>query len=116
PHLGHRHLVLIAMALCLLSTGLLYRNIRSISRISIVVTAAVVGTCGWIVISGMLHFHAATAFSFPPHAFDPSKSFWLGLGSATLIATYDYGGYKKVCLIGEEISETTRTIPPEGVY
>ena len=116
PHLGHRHLVLIAMALCLLSTGLLYRNIRSISRISIVVTAAVVGTCGWIVISGMLHFHAATAFSFPPHAFDPSKSFWLGLGSATLIATYDYGGYNNVCLIGEEIREPHRTIPRAVIY
>jgi amino acid transporter len=111
PHLQHRHLVEVAMALCLLNTGLLYRNIRSISRISIVVTAAVLGTCAWIVISGALHFHAATAFSFPAHAFQPSRAFWLGLGSATLIATYDYGGYNNVCLIGEEIREPNKTIP-----
>jgi amino acid transporter len=111
PHLRHRHLVEIAMALCLLNTGLLYRSIRSISRISIVVTVAVLGTCAWIVISGALHFHAATAFSFPAHAFQPSRAFWLGLGSATLIATYDYGGYNNVCLIGEEIREPNKTIP-----
>jgi amino acid transporter len=116
PHLEHRHLVEIAMALCLLNTGLLYRNIRSISRISIVVTAAVLGTCAWIVISGAIHFHAAMAFSFPAHAFQPSRAFWLGLGSATLIATYDYGGYNNVCLIGEEIRKPNKTIPRAVIY
>jgi amino acid transporter len=116
PHLQHRQLVGIAMALCLLSTGLLYRNIRSISRISIVVTTAVVGTCAWIVVSGVMHFHAATAFSFPPHALEPSKAFWLGLGSATLIATYDYGGYNNVCLIGEEVRKPHKTIPRAVIY
>jgi amino acid transporter len=116
PHLQHRQLVGIAMALCLLNTGLLYRNIRSISRISIVVTTAVLGTCAWIVISGAIHFHAATAFSFPAHAFHPSKAFWLGLGAATLIATYDYGGYNNVCLIGEEIRKPSKTIPRAVIY
>lgn len=116
PHLQHRHLVAIAMALCLLNTGLLYRNIRSISRISIIVTTAVLGTCAWIVISGAIHFHAATAFSFPAHAFEPTKAFWLGLGAATLIATYDYGGYNNVCLIGEEIRQPSKTIPRAVIY
>src|SRR5580698_6631677 len=99
------------MALCLLNTGILYRNIRSISMISILITAVVLGTCGWIVVSGILHFHAATAFSFPPHAFTPSRAFWLGLGSATLIATYDYGGYNNVCFLGEEVKAPKRMIP-----
>ena len=111
PHLAHWQLVTLAMALCLLNTALLYRNIRSISKVSIVMTAAVLGTCAWIVVSGILHFHAATAFSFPPHAFTPSRAFWLGLGSATLIATYDYGGYNNVCFLGEEIKAPKRTIP-----
>ena len=57
---------------CVLNTGLLYRNIRSVSKISIITTSAVLGTCAWIVISGAMHFHAATAFSFPAHAFEPS--------------------------------------------
>jgi amino acid transporter len=116
PHLQHHHLIEIAMALCLVTTALLYQNIRSISRISIVVTVAVVGTCAWIVISGAMHFHAATAFSFPAHAFQPSRAFWLGLGAATLIATYDYGGYNNVCLIGEEIRDPNKTIPRAVIY
>ena len=116
PHLRHSQLVAMAMALCLLNTALLYRNIHSISKISIVVTTAVLGTCCWIVISGMIHFHAATAFSFPAHAFQPSRAFWFGLGSATLIATYDYGGYNNVCLIGEEVSNPRKTIPRAVIY
>ncbi len=111
PHLGHWQLVMLAMAVCLLNTALLYRNIRSISTVSIVITAVVMGTCVWIVVSGMLHFHPALTFSFPAHAFDPSRSFWLGLGSATLIATYDYGGYNNVCFLGDEIKVPRRTIP-----
>ena len=111
PRLGHWQLVGVAMAICLLNTVLLYRNIRLISAVSIVMTVAVLGTCAWIVVSGMLHFHAALAFSFPAHAFDPSHSFWLGLGSATLIATYDYGGYNNVCFLGDEIKAPRRTIP-----
>jgi amino acid transporter len=116
PHMRHEHLVLIAMGLCLLNTALLYRNIRSISVISVVITAVVVGTCCWIVIGGAFHFHAATAFSFPAHAFVLSRAFWLGLGSATLIATYDYGGYGNVCLLGEEIRNPRHTIPRAVIY
>ena len=63
-----------------------------------------------------MHFHAATAFSFPAHAFQPSRAFWLGLGAATLIATYDYGGYNNVCLIGEEIRDPNKTIPRAVIY
>ena len=116
PHLGHWQLILLAMALCLLNTGLLYRNIRSISRVSIVITSAVLGTCAWIVVSGILHFHAAIAFNFPAHAFTPSRAFWLGLGSATLIATYDYGGYNNVCFLGEEVEAPRRTIPLAVIF
>ena len=116
PHLQHWQLVAIAMALCVLNTGLLYRDIRSISKISIVVTAAVLGTCCWIVLSGLMHFHAATAFSFPAHAFTLSRPFWFGLGAATLIATYDYGGYNNVCLIGEEVRNPRKIIPRAVIY
>jgi len=111
PSLTHRQLVLVAMALCLVTTALLYRSIQSISVISIVVTVAVLGTCIWIIVSGFLHFHAALAFDLPPHAFHLTRAFWYALGSATLIGVYDYGGYSNVCLIGEEVQEPRRTIP-----
>ena len=116
PHLQHAHLVMIAMAVCLVNTGLLYRNIRSISAVSIVITVAVLGTCLWIVVSGAMHFNGAIAFSFPAHAFHLSRPFWLGLGSATLIAVYDYGGYNNVCFIGEEVRAPRKTIPRAIVY
>jgi amino acid transporter len=116
PHLQHSHLVLIAMALCLLNTALLYRNIRSIGVVSIVITTAVLGTCCWIIVSGATHFHRAIAFSFPANAFHLSSAFWLGLGSATLIAVYDYGGYNNVCLIGGEVREPRKTIPRAVIY
>jgi len=116
PNLRHGHLVLIAMALCLLNTALLYRNIRSISVVSIVITTAVLGTCCWIIVSGAIHFNSAIAFSFPVNAFHPSRAFWFGLGSATLIAVYDYGGYNNVCLIGEEVREPRKTIPRAVIY
>ena len=35
----------------------------------------------------------------------------MGLGSATLIAMYDYGGYYNVCLIGDEVCHSQKTIP-----
>ena len=105
------HAKLLAMAICLVNIAVLYRSIRSIAALSVVVMVAVLTTCVWIIFSGALHFHASVAFSFPPGAFHLSHAFWLGLGSATLIATYDYGGYNNVCLIGGEVRSPRRTIP-----
>ena len=102
---------LIAAALCLINMVVLYRSIHSISVLSIVVMVAVVATCGWIILTGAMHFHASLAFDFPPHAFQLSHGFWVGLGSAILIATYDYGGYNNVCLIGGEIKDPQRNLP-----
>jgi amino acid transporter len=116
PHLRHGHLVFIAMAICLVNTALLYRNIRSISKTSIVIAAVVVATCVWIVLSGIAHFRSALAFDFPAHAFSFTRTFWFGLGSATLIAVYDYGGYNNVCLIGEEVRDARRVIPRAVIY
>lgn len=101
----------IAVALCLINLAVLYRSIHSISTLSIVVMIAVVATCGWIIVTGATHFHPSMAFDLPPHAFQISHSFWMGLGSAILIATYDYGGYNNVCLLGGEIKDAQRNVP-----
>jgi len=102
---------LLAVALCLVNLAVLYRSIHSISTLSIVVMVAVVATCVWIILTGALHFHPGLAFDLPPHAFEISHSFWLGLGSAILIATYDYGGYYNACLLGGEIQNPRRNVP-----
>jgi amino acid transporter len=116
PSLTHAQLVALAMGLCFVTTALLYRSIKSITLISIIVTVAVVGTCIWIIVAGALHFHAAFAFDFPAGAFHLNRAFWAGLGSATLIGVYDYGGYNNVCLIGEEVVHPRRTIPRAVLY
>jgi amino acid transporter len=104
-------LKLIAISLCIINIALLYRSIRSVAALSVVVMIAVLATCGLIIASGVLHFHASLAFSFPPNAFRPTHAFWTGLGAATLIATYDYGGYNNVCLLGGEVQDPRKNIP-----
>ena len=101
----------LAVAVCLLATFLLYRNISAIGTISMALTAVLLGTMAWIIIAGAIHFHPALAFDFPPQPFRLSRGFLTGLGAATLIAMYDYSGYFNVCLIGAEVKEPSRTIP-----
>jgi amino acid transporter len=65
----------------------------------------------WVIIAGLRHFNASQAFGFPPGAFTLSRNFFLGLGSAMLIATYDYWGYYNVAFLGDEVKEPGKTIP-----
>lgn len=111
PSLHGWWLPALAASVCALNTLMLLRTIRSINGLSIVIAAIVLTTTAWILVSGVLHFHASMAFDFPPHAFHLSRQFSAGLGAATLIAVYDYGGYYNVCMIGEEVRNPRRTIP-----
>ncbi len=101
----------IAMSVCLAITFLLYRDIRTVGRLSVVLWIVVVLTALWIAISGVLHFDARRAFDFPPGAFTLSPAFFFGLGGATLIAMYDYGGYNNVCFFAGEVKQPDRVIP-----
>lgn len=111
PQIHHWGAVMLAAGVCLVNMVLVYRNIRSITHVSIAIAIIVIGSTGLIILSGATHFHAALAFDFPQHAFHLGNGFFLGLGSATLFAVYDYGGYYNVCLIGEEVKEPKKTIP-----
>ena len=102
---------LLAVGVCLLATVLLYRDIQGVGRISIVMWVVVLGTAGWIMVSGVANFRPEQLLSFPPDAFRPSKEFFFGLGGATLIAMYDYGGYNNVCFFAGEVKDPARTIP-----
>ncbi len=101
----------VAIAVCLFTVLLLYRRITGIARLSKLLWFGVMGTIAWIILAGLTHFDAARAFSFPPDAFSFSTGFLTGLGSAMLIATYDYWGYYNVCFLGDEIQRPGRTIP-----
>ena len=102
---------LLAAGTCLFTVGLLYRNVRSITRMAWVLWAGVLLTMGGVILAGFTHFDAARAFSFPAGAFHPGAAFFSGLAAATLIATYDYWGYYNVSFLGGEIRDPGRSIP-----
>jgi len=106
-----RYTSLAAAATCVVTVALLYRNVRSITRMAWVLWAGVLLTIGGVILAGFTHFNFPMAFSFPPGAFHLGPAFFTGLGAATLIATYDYWGYYNVAFLGGEIRDPGRSIP-----
>jgi len=90
---------------------LLYRRMVRVQRLSIAMGAVVMATIAWILITGLLHANWHQAFSFSRDAFHLNHAFFTGLGSAMLIATYDYWGYYNVAFLGGEVRDPARTIP-----
>jgi amino acid transporter len=111
PALTANTSIALAAVVCLINTALLYRNIQSIARLSIVMTVIVLGSTIWIIVVGMTHFNPHVVFDFPPNAFHINHGFIIGLGSAMLISIYDYAGYNNSCLIGDEIIAPKKVIP-----
>jgi amino acid transporter len=110
PNITSWQIQLVAALTCLAVMALLYRDIRSIGRLSVVLWVVVIGTALWIVIAGLIKFDVRQAFDFPEGALSRPGSL-KGLGGATLIAMYSYGGYFNVCLFGGEVKDPGRTIP-----
>jgi amino acid transporter len=90
---------------------LLYRRLSAMRGLAAAMLALVLLTLGWAMVTGLLHGHIAQVFAFAPGAFRLNHAFFAGLGSAMLIATYDYWGYYNVTFLGGEAREPGRTIP-----
>lgn len=101
----------VAIGTCAAAVVLLYRRIGGVSRLSQFMLAGVLVTLAWVILAGVTHFQSALAFDFPAGAFAWNRSFVLGMGSALLVATYDFWGYYNVCFLGEEIRNPERNIP-----
>ena len=101
----------VAIGTCALVVLLLYRQITVIGKLAQLLWAGVALAVGWVIVAGITHFNAARAFDFPSGAFRLSPAFFTGMGSAMLIATYDYWGYYNVCFLGGEVKDPTKTIP-----
>jgi len=111
PTLGPVGMKLVAIAVCALVTLLAYRDIKTVGRLSFWLMLIVTGTIGWVIVSGLFRIKLALLTDIPPHAFSFSTAFFWGLGQASLIAIYDYGGYNNVCYLGGEVKEPARNIP-----
>ena len=101
----------LAVAVCLAACALIYRRIESIGKLSIAIWFLVMGAVLWVVVDGLLHARMSLITDIPPNAMRMNGGFWTGLGGATLIAAYDYGGYNTVCYLGGEVERPARTIP-----
>ena len=106
----------VAMGTCLFVVVLLYRQISVITKLAQFLWIGVIATIVWITLSGVTHFNAERAFSFPVGAFSLNTNFFNGLGAGMLVAVYDYWGYYNVCFLGGEIKEPGRTIPRAILY
>ena len=102
---------LIAAGICVVVTALLYRDIRSIGRLAVVMLVVVMTTVGWVIAAGLFRFSLAQAFDFPPEARRLDATCCGAIGAAGLLAMYNYGGYSNICNIGEEIRSPERTVP-----
>lgn len=111
PGLNHAGVAALAASVCVLITVLLYRPIKTVGRLSVIMLAVVLTAMFWVIVSGLIHLNPKMAFDFPPGAFHLSKAFFYGLASATLIAMYNYGGYNNITYLGGEVKNPTKNIP-----
>lgn len=102
---------MVSGTLVILLVMLLYRNIRSVGRISVVLWVVTGGTMLWLIFSGVGHFSVAQAFDFHLERFDTSLLLFAALGKSSLNAVYSYLGYYNVCHLGAEIKDPAKNIP-----
>jgi amino acid transporter len=102
---------LVAIAAVLVAVAMLYRRLASVRVLTVAMWCMVMGTIAWILATGVVHGHLRQAFTFPPGAFHLAPAFFTGLGSAMLIATYDYWGYYNITFLGGEVKDAARTVP-----
>jgi amino acid transporter len=100
----------LAIAFGSLTLVALFREIRTIARIGIVLAGAVLLTLLCIITAAYAHFTPSLVTAFPP-----GDSLWtglrMGLGQGLLIAIYDYLGYNQASCIGDEVIRPARTLP-----
>jgi len=94
-----------------LMTALLYRNVKSIGRISVVLWIITGGTLLWLIGSAFGHFDAGRAFHLNLGSFPTYGLLFAALGQASVKSVYSYLGYYNVCHLGAEIKNPSRNIP-----
>jgi amino acid transporter len=102
---------MVAIAAVLAAVFLLYRGLDGLRVAAATMWCAVMGLIAWILVTGLMRGHIAQAFTFLPVAFHLTPAFFTGLGSAMLIATYDYWGYYNITFLGGEVKDPARTVP-----
>lgn len=104
---------LLAVGAVVVAAFLLFRQLPGVQRIALwlsgVVLLTIVGVIGIALVSPAAHL--SRAFLLPPGAFRADRSFFAGLATAMLLATYDFWGYYNVTFLGGEVKQPERTVP-----
>ncbi len=107
----------VGLAAIVVIVALLWRRIDSIGRLAQILWLIMIGTLLAVIVASFTHFHAAQVFTFPPHAFDVTRSsFWVGFAGGLTVGVYDYLGYNTTAYLGAEIRRPGRTIPRSIVF
>ncbi|HTU69020.1 MAG TPA: APC family permease [Candidatus Baltobacteraceae bacterium] len=112
PSLGSSPLALklVAAAVGVITIFALYRGIKTIERVSVLLWGVAVLTLLAVIAAAFAHWSAHLAF-----AFRSAPSMWgglrAGLGPALVVAMYDYIGYNQANTIAGEVVEPQRTLP-----
>ncbi|QQL50799.1 APC family permease [Mucilaginibacter ginkgonis] len=110
-HLTDGEQKIVSGCLVILMVLLLYRNIKTVGKISVILWIITGGTFLWLIGSGFGSFDSKQAFTVSKDAWDLTPLFFVGLGQASLKTVYSYLGYYNVCHLGAEIKEPERNIP-----
>jgi amino acid transporter len=90
---------------------LLFRNIKSLGKLTVTFWLGVLAAIAWILIEGWTRFDPSTAFDYSGDAAKMPVDFSWKLGPVMVLAMYSYLGYYNVCYIGDEVRDPARTIP-----
>jgi len=101
----------VAVGVVVVAVGLLWRRLTQMRWLAAGMLVVVLGTIGWAMVTGLLHGSWARVVAFPAGAWRLDHGFFMGLGSAMLVATYDYWGYYNVTFLGGEVRSPGRVIP-----
>ncbi len=116
PSMGATGARIVSAVVGLLVITLLYRRISSVGRLTVVLWVGMLVTVLAVIVSGLTHFNTALVLDFPPGAFTFSLGFASGLGSAMLIAMYDFSGYFDICYVAGEVKNPARVIPRSIIW
>lgn len=102
---------IVSGCIVVLITMLLYRNIKTIGKISVFLWTGVIITLLWIIIGGFTH-RQVDYNMLPEKSSDFLTSFfWVALGQGSVKTIYSYLGYYNVCHLGSEIKNPQTNIP-----
>ena len=94
----------------------LYRNIGAIKKLTVALWIIMfISVCG-VMAASFTHFDPALAFQFPKDAFKLTPAFFAGLGTALVLAVYDYLGYNTTAYMGAELKNPGRVMPRSIIF